>query len=136
MYIPPSSMVISAVPLRPAELVTLHVYVPNSSSPTLDNTRVWLVLVIVVEPLVVVRVHTRVKLLGLLLVTVQLRVVDPFTCSLVLVANTFTSGGSNTSIMIQWEYNILYYSVNALGWHRYVCGDAHNSTVKVQYFTL
>ena len=97
-------MVISAVPLRPAELVTLHVYVPNSSSATLDNTRVWLVLVIVVEPLVVVRVHTRVKLLGLLLVTVQLRVVDPFTSSLVLVANTFTSGGSNTSIMIQWVY--------------------------------
>ena len=87
-------MVILATPLRPAELVTLQVYVPKSSSPMLATSRVWSVLLIVVEPLVEVRVQTRVKLLGLLLVTEQVRVVDSFTGSLVLVADTLTSGGS------------------------------------------
>ena len=84
-------MVTLATPLRPAEFVTLQVYVPKSSSPMLATSRVWSVLLIMVEPLVEVRVQTRVRLL---LVTEQVRVVDSFTGSLVLVADTLTSGGS------------------------------------------
>ena len=87
-------MVILATPLRPAELVTLQVYVPKSSSPMLATSRVWSVLLIVVERLVEVSVQTRVKSLRLLLVTEQVRVVDSFTGSLVLVADTLTSGAS------------------------------------------
>lgn len=50
---------------------------------------------VVVTPVVLVRVHTTEKSSGgLLLVTEQVRVVDSFTGSLVLVADTLTSGGS------------------------------------------
>ena len=47
-----------------------------------------------VTPVVLVRVHTRENSGGLLLATEQVREVDPFTGTLVLVADTLTSGGS------------------------------------------
>ena len=89
-------MVMLASPLRPSELVTLQVYVPNCSSPNPDSSRVRSVSVrVVVTPVVLVRVHTTEKSPeGLLLVTEQVRMVDSFTGSLVLVADTLTSGGS------------------------------------------
>ena len=45
-------------------------------------------------PVVLVRVHTRNNSGGLLLATEQVREVDPFTGTLVRVADTLTSGGS------------------------------------------